>query len=144
MFIYQARDADLYGFEGEIVWQLTAPLKLSLTSDYIRAQLDDGGDLPRIPPLRAGARGEYEIGNWRAELSGQHYFEQDQTAAFETSTDGYTLVDVQVSYKLSDELKIYLKGHNLTDEYARVHASFLKDKAPLPARSFAVGISGNF
>lgn len=144
IFIYQARDAELYGFEGEIIWQLTAPFKLSLTSDYIRAQLDDGGDLPRIPPLRVGARGEYEIGNWRAELSGQHYFEQDQTATYETSTDGYTLVDAQVSYKLSDDLKIYLKGHNLTDEYARVHASFLKDKAPLPARSFAVGISGNF
>lgn len=144
VFIYQARDAELYGFEGEIVWQLTAPFKLSLTSDYIRAKLNEGGDLPRIPPLRVGARGEYEIGNWRAELSGQHYFEQDQTATYETSTDGYTLIDAQVSYKLSDDLKIYLKGHNLTDEYARVHASFLKSKAPLPARSFAVGISGNF
>lgn len=144
VFIYQARDANLYGFESEIVWQLAAPFKLSLTSDYIRAQLDEGGDLPRIPPLRVGARGEYEMGNWRAELSSQHYFEQDQTAAYETSTDGYTLIDAQVSYKLSDDLKIYLKGHNLTDEYARVHASFLKDKAPLPARSFAVGISGNF
>jgi iron complex outermembrane receptor protein len=144
VFIYQARDANLYGFEGEIIWQLAAPFKLSLTNDYIRAQLDEGGDLPRIPPLRVGARGEYEIGNWRAELSGQHYFEQDQTAAFETSTDGYTLIDAQVSYQLSEDLKIYLKGHNLTDEYARVHASFLKDKAPLPARSFALGISGNF
>lgn len=144
VFIYQARDANLYGFEGEIIWQLTAPFKLSLTSDYIRAELDEGGDLPRIPPLRVGVRGEYEIGNWRAELSSQHYFEQDQTATYETSTDGYTLVDAQVSYLLSDELKIYLKGHNLTDEYARVHASFLKDKAPLPARSLAVGISGNF
>lgn len=144
VFIYQARDAELYGFEGELVWQLAAPFKLSLTSDYIRAKLDEGGDLPRIPPLRVGARGEYEFGNWRAELSGQHYFEQDQTAAYETSTSSYTLVDAQVSYKLSDDLKIYLKGHNLTDEYARVHASFLKDKAPLPARSFAVGISGNF
>ena len=144
VFIYQARDANLYGFEGEFIWQLTAPFKLSLTSDYIRAQLDEGGDLPRIPPLRVGARGEYEIGNWRAELSSQHYFEQDQTATYETSTDGYTLIDAQVSYLLNNDLKIYLKGHNLTDEYARVHASFLKDKAPLPARSFAVGISGNF
>lgn len=144
VFIYQARDADLYGFEGEIIWQLNAPFKLSLTSDYIRAQLDEGGDLPRIPPLRVGARAEYALGNWRAELSGQHYFEQDQTAAFETSTPGYTLMDAQLSYQMRSDLKIFLKGHNLTNEYARVHASFLKDKAPLPARSFALGISGNF
>jgi iron complex outermembrane receptor protein len=144
IFIYQARDANLYGFEGEFIWQLSAPFKLSLTSDYIRAQLEEGDNLPRIPPLRIGARGEYEIGNWRAELSGQHYFEQDQTAPLETSTAGYTLIDAQVSYQINDGLKIYLKGHNLTDEYARVHSSFLKDKAPLPARSFALGISGNF
>jgi iron complex outermembrane receptor protein len=144
VFIYQARDANLYGFEGEVIWQASTPLKLSFTTDYTRAQLDDDGDLPRIPPLRVGARAEYEIGSWRAELSGQHYFEQDKTAALETSTDGYTLLDAQISYALSNDLKIYLKGHNLTDEYARVHSSFLKDKAPLPARSFAVGISGNF
>jgi iron complex outermembrane receptor protein len=144
VYIYQAQDARLHGFEAEFIWQLSAPFKLTFTSDYIRAKLDDGGDLPRIPPLRVGARGEYEIGNWRAELSGQYYFEQDQTAALETSTDGYTLIDAQVSYYISDDLKVFLKGHNLTDQYARVHSSFLKDKAPLPARSFAVGISGNF
>jgi iron complex outermembrane receptor protein len=91
-----------------------------------------------------GARAEYEVGNWRAELSSQHYFEQDNIDSFETTTDAYTLVDMQVSYALSDGLKIYVKGNNLTDEYARVHASFLKDKAPLPARSFALGVSGSF
>lgn len=144
VFIYQARDAELYGFETEFMWQLSTPFKLSLTSDYIRAQLIKGGDLPRIPPLRIGARAAYETGNWRAELSTQHYFEQDKTDAFETSTDAYTLVDAQISYALSDGLKIYLKGNNLTDKYARVHASFLKEKAPLPARSFALGISGSF
>lgn len=144
IFIYQAQDAKLYGFEGEINWQLSAPLKVSFTTDYTRAQLKDGGDLPRIPPLRIGASAEYEIGSWRAELSGQHYFEQDKTAPLESATDGYTLIDAQLSYAISDQLKIYLKGNNLTDEYARVHASFLKDKAPLPARSYALGISGNF
>ncbi len=144
VFIYQARDADLYGFESEIIWQTTSALKLSFTSDYTRASLKNGGDLPRIPPLRIGARAQYELGSWRAELSGQHYFEQDKIAALETTTDSYTLVDAQISYAFSDTLKIYLKGNNLTDEYARVHASFLKDKAPLPARSYALGISGNF
>lgn len=144
VYIYQARDAELYGFEGEINWQVSAPLKLNFTTDYTRAQLKDGGDLPRIPPLRIGAGAEYIIGNWRAELSGQHYFEQDKTAALETATGSYTLVDAQISYAFSDAFKIYLKGNNLTDEYARVHASFLKDKAPLPARSYAIGISGRF
>ncbi len=144
IYIYEARDAELYGFESEFVWQVRAPLKLSLTSDYIRARLTNGGDLPRIPPLRMGARAEYTVGNWLGEISSQHYFEQDNTAAMESTTDAYTLVDLQLSYTFSDQLKIFVKGNNLTDEYARVHASFLKDKAPLPARSFSVGLSGRF
>ena len=148
VFIYQAQDAELYGFEGEVIWQFTPAVKLSLTSDYIRATLKDSlegsSDLPRIPPLRVGARAEYALGKWRAEISGQHYFEQNNIAALETTSDAYTLVDTQISYAISDNLKIYVKGNNLTDEYARVHASFLKDKAPLPARSYALGISGNF
>ena len=144
VFIYQARDAELYGFEGELTWQPSSPLTLRLTSDYIRASLKDGGNLPRIPPLRVGARAEYELGNWRAELSSHHYFKQDSIADRETTTKGYTLIDAQISYSFNDKVKIYLKGNNLTDEYARVHASFLKNKAPLPARSYALGISGNF
>ncbi len=144
VYIYQARDANLYGFESEFIWQVSTPFKLSFTSDYIRAELADGGNLPRIPPLRVGLKVEFEQGNWRAELGSQHYFEQDDVATLETSTDGYTLVDARVSYSFSDAFTLYLKGNNLTDEYARVHSSFLKDIAPLPARSFAVGISGNF
>lgn len=144
IFIYQARDAELYGFESEFIWQTTSALKLSLTSDYTRASLKHGGDLPRIPPLRIGARAEYEFNNWRAELGSQRYFEQDEIAALESTTDAYTIVDAKISYVLTDGLKIYLKGNNLTNEYARVHASFLKDKAPLPARSYALGVSGSF
>ncbi len=144
VYIYQARDAKLYGFESEFVWQASNALNISLTSDYTRASLNDGGDLPRIPPLRLGLRAEYVFENWRAEIGGQHYFEQDKTAPLETSTGAYTQLDAQVSFAFSDDLKIYVKGSNLTDEYARVHTSFLKDKAPLPARSYTIGISGSF
>jgi iron complex outermembrane receptor protein len=42
------------------------------------------------------------------------------------------------------ELTLYLKGQNLTDETARVHTSFLKDVAPLPGRSLALGLRGRF
>lgn len=150
LFIYQARDAELYGFESEIVWQINTPLTLSLTGDYTRASLRASSataadsNLPRIPPLRIGARLNYELNQWQAELSSQRYLAQNRTGALETRTAAYTLVDAQLSYALSDAFKLYLKGNNLTNEYARVHASFLKDQAPLPARSLALGISGRF
>ena len=144
VFIYQAQDAELYGFEGEVNWKPAPSFTLGLIADYTHATLVEGGNLPRIPPLRIGARAEYEVGNWRAEFNSQHYFEQDRLAERETPTGSYILVDAQLSYRFGDKVKVYLKGNNLTNEYARVHASFLKDKAPLPARSYALGISGSF
>jgi iron complex outermembrane receptor protein len=42
------------------------------------------------------------------------------------------------------DLTFYLKGNNLTNELARVHTSFLKDDAPLPARSFVLGAKVSF
>lgn len=147
LHVYQARDADLYGVEGEFIWQAGEALKLTLITDYIRARLRDGGDLPRIPPLRVGGRALYEMGAMDVELSVSRYWQQDRVAALESTTPGYTLVDLQIHYDLGPWVpgaSVYLKGQNLTNEYARVHASLLKDKAPLPARSIALGISGRF
>src|SRR5690606_29213967 len=147
IFVYEAQDAELYGFEGQVVWQLTDGLKLSFMGDSIRARRAEGGSLPRIPPLRLGSQLNYDWGKLGLELGAQHYFKQDQIAAYETATAAYTLMDLQISYALDDLLpgtQIYLQGKNLTDKEARVHSSFLKDLAPLPGRSLVVGISGRF
>lgn len=147
VFIYQASDVNLYGFEGQFIWQLSEPLKVTLTTDYTRARLDSGGDLPRIPPMRIGGIVNYERGDYSIEFSALHHFEQNKIAAMETTTDGYTLLDLQFNYQLDQFIPgvtFYVQGKNLTNEYARVHSSFLKDEAPLPARSVAVGLSGRF
>lgn len=144
LYQYQVRDAKLYGLEGEWTWQINEPFRLSLTGDYIRAELKDGTDLPRIPPLRVGIRGEYTQGPWRAEASVQHYAAQNRYSALETKTAGYDLVDAQISYAISNHLRVGLKVQNLTNEEAYVHSSFLKDKAPLPARAVSLSLSGSF
>nr|WP_198411365.1 TonB-dependent receptor [Marinimicrobium alkaliphilum] len=147
LYIYTARDARLYGFEGEFVWQASEPLKLSVFSDYTRANLRDGGDLPRIPPLRVGGQLNYRLNNLGAELNATHYFEQEKIAALESESEGYTLVNAQLSYYLTaagQDMTFYVRGSNLLDEEARPHTSFLKDKAPLPGRAFAAGIRATF
>src|SRR5690606_24116348 len=60
VYMYQAQDVRLYGVEGQWMWQLSDPLKITLTSDYIRAQLTSGENLPRIPPMRVGALMNYQ------------------------------------------------------------------------------------
>jgi iron complex outermembrane recepter protein len=147
IYVYQQNDVDMYGLEAEMVYQVTPNLKTTIFADYIKAKLSDGGNLPRIPPKRVGGQLNYQSENYSAELSFSHYFKQDDVAQLESKTDGYTIVDANVNYYLDgigDDFVMFVKGNNLTNEEARVHASFLKDVAPLPGRGFEFGIRGSF
>lgn len=147
VYLFQADDVILHGFEAQIAWQATDNFKATFTSDYVRARLQDGGDLPRTPPMRFGTQLSYQKDSWNAHLDITRYQSQDRIAAEETKTDGYTLVDANVSYDFSlaqQDMSVYLKVTNLTDTEARVHTSFLKDLAPRPGRSFAIGVRGQF
>ena len=137
----------MYGVEAEIFYQITSPLKASVFGDYVNAQLSDGGNLPRTPPMRIGASLQYQGNSYDGELSINHYFEQNDIASLETVTKGYSLIDMNMNYYIDgvgNDLVLYIKGNNLTDDVARVHSSFLKDISPLPGRNFSVGIRGSF
>ncbi|WP_213998953.1 TonB-dependent receptor [Arsukibacterium sp.] len=147
VYLFAAADVTLHGLEAEYVWQVNDPFKLTLQGDYVRARLQSGGDLPRTPPLRVAAELAYEQDAISADIRATRYFKQDKVAQMEQATAGYTLLDASVSYRFDvgmQELTLYLKGQNLTDETARVHTSFLKDVAPLPGRSLALGLRGRF
>ena len=147
VYLFAAADVTLHGLEAQYIWQVNDPFKLTLQGDYIRARLQGGGDLPRTPPLRMAAELAYEQDAISADLRATRYFKQDKVAEMEQATAGYTLVDASVSYRLNvgmQELTVYLKGQNLTDQEVRVHTSFLKDLAPLPGRSLALGVRGRF
>lgn len=147
VYIFKTDDVVLHGFEAQVAWQTTDEFKTTVFADYVRARLQDGGDLPRTPPLRLGTLFSYQTERLSAHLDITHYEEQDRIDEGETPTDGYTLVDASVSYNLdvlNQDITVYLKGTNLTDTEARVHTSFLKDIAPRPGRSFALGVRGYF
>jgi iron complex outermembrane receptor protein len=89
-------------------------------------------------------RDELEAG-----LSTFRYAEQSNVATNELPTDGYTMVDADVSYRLpltlgNSSVFGFLKGTNLLDEDARRSTSPLKDYAPLPARSLTAGLRMSF
>ena len=147
VYIFKTDDVILHGFEAQVAWQTTDEFKTTVFADYVRARLQDGGDLPRTPPLRVGTQFSYQTERLSAHLDITRYEEQDRIGEGETATDGYTLVDASVSYDLdvlNQDISVYLKGTNLTDTEARVHTSFLKDIAPRPGRSFALGVRGYF
>jgi iron complex outermembrane recepter protein len=151
VFEYLQQGAKFHGFEGEVIFPLLSGgdrhLDLRLASDYVRGELDNGGDLPQIPPLRFGGGLHYDQGDWHFGVDAFYYDKQDKIAANELPTESFTLVDLDTSYRLpigATHLLVFLRGTNLLDEDARQHASPLKDIAPLPGRSFHIGARAEF
>lgn len=151
VFEYRQADARFTGAELEVTLPLLAQsnrdLDLRLVADYVRATLADGSPLPQIPPLRSGAKLNYSAGAWRAELAAFRYARQERVAAYETETDGYTMVDANIGYKwpfATGSVLVFVKGSNLTDVDARRHTSPLKEYAPLPGRSGLLGLRVEF
>ncbi|MUH72810.1 TonB-dependent receptor [Psychrosphaera haliotis] len=147
LYVFTAQDVTLHGFEAQVVWQVTNEFSWRIQGDVIRARLKSGGELPRTPPARLTSEFNYQGERISAGLFVSNYFKQDHTAELETSTDSYVMVDANINYHFTvgqQDLALYLKGKNLTNEYAQVHTSFLKDLTPLAGRSVAFGIRGSF
>ena len=146
--LWRQEDARFRGFEAELELTLVegaiGKLDARVFADTIHAALDTGENLPRIAPSRTGASLRWTRGPWRASLGALRYARQDDVAPFETATDGYTLIDAQVSYAFAlpggSELELFANGTNLTDRDAHVHTSFLKDESPLPGRALSIGL----
>lgn len=123
-------------------------LYLRLQGDYVHAEDTETGEpLPRITPLRYSASLNYESEHWTASIEGQRVNAQNRTAQFETSTPGYTFLNVSLGYKFQWGRTynfVYIRGNNLTDEEARDHLSFLKEVLPLPGRGVVVGLRTTF
>ncbi len=140
-------DATFTGWELEGSLDLfenqTGLWQLSVFADAVNARLDGGGRLPRIAPGRVGADLNWSLDGWRARVGAVRVADQDDVAALESATEGYTRVDAGLAYHWdvgSAGWEAFFEGRNLTDQDARVHTSYLKDFAPLPGRNLAVGV----
>lgn len=146
---WRQHDASFRGAEAELRHLLadnaSGRWQLRLQADQVRGRLRGSGEyLPRIMPGRHGAALAWSRDAWRADLSLLRYRAQTRVAPGESATPGYTLIEADVvrSFDVGTdgEAEIFFQGRNLGDRQARVHTSFLKDKAPLPGRSLGLGI----
>ena len=151
VFAFVQRDARFRGLEVASHTHLVSfgesHLELDLGADYVRATLDGGDDLARIPPMRASAGLQLHGGPLNARLELRHTFEQEDLAAHETPTDSHTFLNAHLGYRFFIRETIHdvmLRGTNLTDELARSHVSPLKDVAPLPGRDVTLSYRVSF
>ncbi len=152
VFQYFQRGATYWGVElGANVllgYVGTWRVNFDAVADYVRATISDGGGpVPRIPPLRLLGAIEAESPNADARLEVERVFGQDRIAAFETPTDGFTLVNASVTWRpwgRRGPASFSLSANNLFDVEARRHASFTKDFAPLGGRDFRLSARVSF
>lgn len=147
VYQYQQQDATLYGLEFEARYRLDEAQSVNAFVDTVRAKLDSGEYLPRIPPYKAGLGYQYNGISWSADVGVTRYAKQDKVSANETPTKGYTLLDASINYDFSLsklDMTAFIRGTNLTNELGFVHSSFIKADAPLPGRAITLGLRATF
>ncbi len=151
IFQYFQRDATFYGFELEASARLFEARGFTFVADgvadYVRATLRNGGPVPRIPPLRllAGLEAQSEKLDGRVEV--EWVDRQNRVADFETSTDGFTLVNASMAWRTwgkARETTVMLSANNIFNVEARRHASFTKDFVPLAGRDIRLSARFGF
>lgn len=152
IFEYTQQNASFHGLEAELFVPLHATsngeFDLRLMADYVEGKLDSGDYLPRLPPLRYGARAQYHNDRLIVGIESMRHARQDQLAAFETPTGGFSMLSADLDWLISENQgrawRLLLRGNNLLDEDARRSTSFIKDIAPLPGRNFSVSLRATF
>ena len=145
-------DAEFWGAEFEASWlfEQTAigDLEWRFFADTVEADLNAGnGEVPRLSPSRIGTGLDWHRGNLRGNVKYHRVFEVDDVAEFETPTNGYDMLAVNLTYRMliqASELEFFVKGDNLLDQTQRVHTSFLKEFAPRPGINVTGGVRFRF
>lgn len=144
---YTQGNARFTGWEAQLSQRLSRELSLTVFGDGVRARLDDGSALPRIPALRAGLRVNARLAGWDTMAEWTQVLRQNRTANFETETPGYGMLNLGASYQWrsgGNQWQFYVKGQNLTNRLAYAATSFIKTAAPLTGRNLVVGLRMDF
>ncbi len=120
-------------------WDLEASL------DYVIAELNNGSNVPYLPPLTFNAGSTARWGSLAlvAELTVADV--QNDAGEGQLPTDGYTLVNVKSSYDLpvftseGKRAQVFFNINNIGDEEIRYATSVLKDTVPAMGRNIRVG-----
>lgn len=147
VFVFLQQDADFFGVEADVRAPVIDTESFALIADarvsYISAEFDDETNVPRIPPLTLLGALEAQTANFDVRGEVQYFGAQEDTAAFETQTDDFTLVNAYLTWRpfgANQDIALQLAGENLFDVTGRRHTSFTKDFVPLPGRNFRASV----
>ena len=149
---YKQKDALLNGYEFELgkTFELNnGNLELSIARDLVSGEFSDGVNIPRMTP----ERNIYSIlysqdQGGQFNLSLKDVKQQNDIILNETVTKGFKILDIRYSQKLiaesGTEIFASVFGHNLLNEVARNHSSFVKNEVPLAGKNIGISFSVKF
>ena len=151
VFRYRQSDANFWGAEAELSYPLidTGSYRLltDLRASYVEADLANGENVPRIPPLQLLGALEAQTDSFDLRGEVQWFGKQDRVAPFETETDSFALVNAMIAWRpfeANRNVTVLLAADNIFDVVGRRHASFTKDFIPLMGRNFRASVRMSF
>lgn len=140
-------DATFMGYESKLVFPLLenriGQVDLTLFSDFTRGRFVNGGDVPRLPPLRFGFQLDHAKGNWNSNLRLTRGQSQQRAGDNDTPTAGYLRLDLSTQYRIVNlhdaDVTVFAKANNLLNENIRNSTSYLRNFAPEPGRGAEIG-----
>ncbi|CAA0079571.1 putative TonB-dependent receptor [Zhongshania aliphaticivorans] len=149
---YRQQDASFSGVEYEVSYDLASVgaeqrYTFSLFGDRVDAELDNGDNVPRLPPGHDGLSVAWQWQDWQANVSYVYAHAQNDVGVNDTTTDAYKRVDASIARDFvlaGNDYTIMLKGRNLADEEIRNSTSFIRDYAPEAGRNIELVMRVNF
>jgi iron complex outermembrane receptor protein len=145
------QDANQFGIEAELSAPLVETngfeLLAELGGDYVRATLNDGSPIPRIPPLSLSAALEGQFAHFDARVEAEWFDKQNRVSDHELPTDGFTFVNLSLAwhpFEGEENLTLIAQVDNLFDVEGRRHTSFTKEFVPLSGRNFKLSARASF
>ena len=148
---YVQADANFHGYEvefGKTISLNNAELLFSYGRDQVIGTFSNGGNVPRITPVKNVYRFAVEQNDVIYDIKVKDVQREDDLGFGETATEGFTMLDLDIRRSIAigdnEELVLSIFGRNLLDEKARSHTSFVKDEVPLAGRNFGIKVNFNF
>jgi iron complex outermembrane receptor protein len=139
---YHQQNAHFRGAEGEASYAIldndTGKLEVKALGDYTRATLNQGGNVPRIPPYRIGGGVSWQSKPVDAGVQLLHAGRQDDFGSFDTATPGYNQLNAHIAWRpfaAHPGIEFAVVGQNLTNDIQRDAAALNKDEVVMPGRN---------
>jgi iron complex outermembrane receptor protein len=145
----EQEDAWFVGTEWQFDYHVNDNLQWFLQADFVQARLKEGANknLPRTPPVTTSSGIKWQANNWKVTTDVKYYAEQTAVADNESTTADYSVVNFYAAYTQplsKSSMQLYLKAHNLMDEFGRNHVSYLKEYSPVIGRNVTLGLTYSF